>query len=97
MGTEVADRYDSWEAFSEAIELALAGTAGQDFRAYLPSPKQIEKRKKMLRWLQEHKFSDEVIDAIMVDECPPYKLVRSLAKSLGIREAKRRVRRFLKE
>lgn len=75
--------YESWTAYREAVELLrlyptgrLPGGEGiEDYKAYLPSPDEIERRKVQLRYLQRLGFTDRFIASVMQKECPPFAMV----------------------
>ena len=75
--------YESWTAYREAMELLrlyptgrLPGGEGiEDYRAYLPSPAEIEQRKVQLRYLQRLGFTDRFIASVMQKDSPPFAMV----------------------
>jgi len=86
--------YESWTAYREALELLRLYPAGrlpggegiEDYRAYLPSPAEIEQRKIQLRYLQRLGFTDRFIASVMQKESPPFAMVMK-AKRRGLTAA----------
>ena len=92
---EGTERYDSWDSYEEHAQRLSISNTGDDRNCYLPSPREIEKRKKIMKWLDERKFHGYMIDAIMIDETPPFSLVKQLVWDVGLQETHRRLKRFL--
>ena len=92
------NRYEeeSWESWENTLYAHKYGTSLVDKVNFLPSPLEIRKRCKMLRWLQKKGFDDNrFLCAIMQHEHPGIKLVRKLVRKHGPKEARRRLTPFL--
>jgi len=93
------ERYEegSWDAWESTILAHKYKTSREDFKAFLPSPHEIEERKAMLLWLQMKSFSDRFICSVMQHDHPGIGLVMRFVKKYGPEETERRLEPFLPE
>jgi hypothetical protein len=90
-------RRGSWEAYWRTQRHhRTPGRVKEDQGAYLPNPDEVESRIADMQWLVEHGFPDEVITAIMVEDCPALWRVRQLVRRHGAAAAVARCLRFWK-
>lgn len=89
------ESWDAWEEIQERQDKKRGGRSEEDLYTYLPSPREIEVRKKMLRWLQENNFTDRMIFCVMQKSHPDISLVKRLHKKYGTRETERRLKPFM--
>lgn len=96
MVDEPKEAYDSWEQYRESLQLQRTGPQNE-VPKFLPSPKEIKRRIKALKWLQQKEFSDRLQDSIMIYDCPTIDVVQRLVKSVGLGETKQRLENFLSD
>lgn len=96
MVDEPKEAYDSWDQYRESLRLRMEGPQNE-VPKFLPSPKEIKRRIKMLQWLRQKEFSDKLQDSIMIDDCPTIDVVQRLVETVGLKETKRRLESFLKD
>lgn len=88
---------DSWDSWESTLSRGTGKIPEQDHNAYMPSPSELERRKSMLRWLQDSGFPRRVICAVMVDEQFKIDDVKTLVDECGVPETIRRLDLFLLE
>ena len=96
-GETETDDYDSWEMYQQALQFNRDEPKHPTAKAYTPSPQEIKRRIRSLKWLQQKQFSDKLQDAIMIYDCPTIDVVKRMVQSVGLRETKQRLMNFLKD
>lgn len=99
MAKIVYENYEegSWDAWESILTAHRNRMSKDDLHAYLPSPREIEDRKVMLRWLQAHKFPRRFISAVMMFDHPGIELVRAMVAKHGAKETLKRLDPLLPE
>lgn len=91
-------RRGSWEAYWRTLhDHQGPGRVKGDQGAYLPDPDEVESRIKDMKWLVERGFPDELITAIMVEDCPDLLRVRQMVARHGAAAAVARCLEFWKK
>ena len=72
------DVYDSEMAYQEALEMLRTGQCRDGLGAYLPSPKEIEERKKQVRWFSDKTFSPWFVATVLLNDEPHFHTVEAL-------------------
>jgi len=94
---EAGDK-DSWKLYKETIERhKQPGRNTADFGAYIPSPAEIEQRKKDLKQLEAWGFSDTFISNVMRHDCPVMCRVRQMYNRYGVSETEAKCAPFWEE
>ena len=63
---------------------------------FYPTVEEIYSRAEALRWMLLMGWPENLIDSIMIEDCPDLNAVRSLVYRYGPKEAERRIQSFLK-
>ncbi len=89
---------EEWEHYRDSLRQIAEGPQNAvGAKSYNPSPKEIRRRIKDLQWLQKKEFSDDLQDAIMIHDCPVVSTVRHLVRTVGLKETKLRLERFISD
>jgi len=97
--------YDSSTDYRLALEHLRRYSGGRlpggkrlkDYGAYLPSPEEIEQRKRQLRYLQRLGFTDRFIASVMQNDSPTFAMVLGATRrGLTAAEIAAEFKRFLK-